>query len=286
MGEEKVQDEKQVNLSRRALVRSLGAGAVVLTATHLGVAYEAAQWAKQEPTDEISKLRAELERMRGLVVLYESLEKVGVDAIITAGMSVVRGLLDTTRNGLAGLVSGVALIETLLAGFQKTFAMVRDGLTAVESSVKTLANLIGEAQKFVGDVTSPVKPLAIQLKDFFDSLISKIPFGVGDNIKRAVDSLVTLLTEIPNSILVVNSQLIEPLRTNWFSDTNAKNLQGALIDPITNNVLEPAKAQLKNFDQTLAQWEKDFRAPVQKALDQRTDIRQQITDYKKKNGMS
>jgi hypothetical protein len=285
MGEETVTGKQEIVVSRRALVRSLGAGAVVLTATHLGVAYQAGQWAKQEPTEEIAKLRAELDRLRGLVVLYESLEKVGVDAVIAAGMNVVRGLLDTTRSGLAGLANGVSIIENLLAGFQSTFGVIRDGLTAVENSVKILANLIGDAQKFVGDVTSPVKPLAIQLKDFFDSLISKIPFGVGDNFKRAIDSLVTLLTEIPNSILVVNSQLIEPLRANWFSDSNAKNLQGALIDPITKNVLEPAKAQLKNFDQTLAQWEKDFRLPVQKALDQRADIRQQITDYKKKNGM-
>lgn len=29
-----------------------------------------------------------------------------------------------------------------------------------------------------------------------------------------------------------------------------------------------------------------FRAPVQKALDQSSDIRQQIIDYRKKNGMS
>lgn len=273
--------KEQVVMSRRALVRTVGLGAVVLAGTHAGVAYEATQWAQAPLESQNKDLKAEVERLRGLVKLYEGLDKVGVDAVVSAGLGTVRGLLDATRNGLVTLSSGVDLAEKLLNGFAKSFGALRDGLRLVEGVVATVAQLLADVQKFLGTVTSPIKPLALQLRDLFGS----IPL-VGDSIRQTFDSIISLISELPNLVLMLNTQLLEPLRSTWLSDQTGQNFQGALIDPIVKNVLDPARAQLKSFDQLLAKWETDFRAPVQTTLDQRATIRNQIIEYRKQNNMS
>jgi hypothetical protein len=84
----------------------------------------------------------------------------------------------------------------------------------------------------------------------------------------------------------INTKLIGPLRTSWFSDDNAKNIQGALLDPITTKLIKPLKNFFADVDQVLAHWESDVAMPVQAALQQRESVRKQIAEYKRQNGMS
>jgi hypothetical protein len=285
MANAKSQDDDKITLSRRQAVTALGVGAVALTATHLGVAYEAGQLAKQAPEQAASDLAKEVEKLKGLVALYETLEKIGIDAIISGAMSVFKGFLDTLRGGVGLLRAGVSGAEGALNSFQNTFAAIRDGLKAAEDGVNNIAALLNNAEVFIGDATTPAKPLVEQVRQFFDDLLGKIPFGVGDNIRHAIDGIVGLVVAIPSGIAAVSSKLIQPLRTGWFSADSAKNIQGALLDPITQNVLEPLKKFLGDVDQTLAHWQGDVATPVQAALDQRDAVRKQIAQYKEQHNL-
>ncbi len=71
MAETQVKQDQVVQLTRRQAMTALGLGAVTLTATHLGVAYEAAQWAEQEPRQTAADLSTEVEKLKGLLALYE-----------------------------------------------------------------------------------------------------------------------------------------------------------------------------------------------------------------------
>ncbi len=58
-----------------------------------------------------------------------------------------------------------------------------------------------------------------------------------------------------------------------------------LFDPITQNLLEPLKKFLTDVETFIDKWENGFTAPVQKALDDRAQIRQKIVAYEKENWM-
>ncbi len=278
--------EETINLSRRQALTALGAGAVTLTATHLGVAYEAAHWAEQQPQQQANDLAAEVEKLKGLLSLYENLDKIGIDAIISGALSVYKGMLDSLRASVGLLRDGVTAAEGAIDGFHNAFGTLRDGLKAAEDAVSNVAALLTNAEDWLGKTTSPVKPLLDQVHQFFDDLLSKIPFGVGDNIRKTVDGLIGLVVAVPSMVLDVRSRLLEPLRTGWFSDDNAKNIEGALLSPITQKVLEPLKKFLSDVDAVLASWDSDVSAPVQSALARRAEVRQQIAEYKQKNGLS
>lgn len=277
--------DERITLTRRQAVTALGVGAAALTATHLGVAYQAAQWAQQQPRDEIAGLQTEIEKLKGLLALYESLEKIGIDVVIAGALAVYKGLLDGLRGGVGALSAGAATAEIALNGFQNTFVIIRGGLQVAENAVNNIAALLKGAQVFLEQATSPAKSLLEQMRQFFDDLLGKIPF-VGDSIKRTIDGVVGLVNAIPNMVISVNTGLLEPLRAGWFSEDNAKNLQGALLDPISKQVLTPLKKFLADLDQTLARWESDVAKPVRAALDNRETVRKQIAEYKQKNKMS
>jgi hypothetical protein len=278
--------EDRINLSRRQAMAALGVGAVALTATHLGVAYEATQLAQQAPSQQIEELNAEIEKLKGLIALYENLERIGVDAVIDGALTVYKGFLDTLRGGVGLLQGGVGAAEGALGGFQNALALIHGALKAAEEAVANVAALFHNIESLLGDVTAPARPLLEQIRQFFDDLLSKIPFGVGDNIRRTINGIVGLVVAIPSMISSVSTGLLEPLRTGWFSDDAAKNIQGTLLDPITQQVLTPLKKFLGDVDQTLAHWENDVSTPVRAALDQRQLVRDQIKDYRTKNKMS
>jgi hypothetical protein len=285
MASEESKMDETITWTRRRVVTALAAGAVTLTATHLGVAYEAAQWEQQQHQPEIDELKSEVEKLKGLLTLYENLEKIGIDAVISGAVTVFKGLLEGLRGSAGLLRGGIGAAEGTISGFQGTFAVLRGALTAAEQGVDNVAALLKNVQDFLGQTTSPVEPLIRQVRQFFDDLLGKIPFGVGDNIRQTVDGVAGLVIAIPSMVLTVKTGFLEPLRATWFSDDNAKDIQGALLDPINQTVLQPLGRFLDDVDQTLARWESDVATPVQAALDQRDAARKQIAEYRSQHSI-
>jgi hypothetical protein len=277
--------DETITWTRRRVVTALAAGAVTLTATHLGVGYEAVQWEQQQRQPEIDELKAEVEKLQGLIALYESLDKLGIDGIIIGAMTAFKSLLDGLRGGVDHLRGGIGAAEGTISGFLSTFAVLRGALAGAEQAVANVAALLKNVQDVLGQTTSPLDPMIRQVEQFFNDLLGKIPFGVGDNIRQTVNGISGLVIAIPSMVLTVKTSFLEPLRATWFSDDNSKNIQGEVLDPITQSVLEPLKKFLGDVDQTLAQWESDVTTPVQAALDQRAATHKQIADYKTQHKM-
>lgn len=276
----------KIELTRRQAVTAMGAGAVTLAATHSVVAYQAAQWAEQAPRQQADDYAAEIERLKGLLALYEGLEQIGIDAIVAGALTGYKGVLDALRTAVGGLRDAVQGAEGAIANFHDAFASLRAGLKTAEEGVSNVVALLQNAQNWLGQTTSPLEPLLDQVHQFFDDLLGKIPFGVGDNIRKTVDGLIGLVVAIPAMVGNVRGNLLEPLRTGWLSDDNARNIQGALLDPIAVQILQPLKKLLDEIDATLARWESDVATPVQAALDRRAGVRRQIAEYKQQHGLN
>jgi hypothetical protein len=277
--------DETITWTRRRVVAALAAGAVTLTATHLGVAYEAAQWDQQQRQPEIDQLKAEVEKLKELIALYESLDKLGIEGVIVGAMTTFKSLLDGLRAGVGLLRSGIGAAKGTISGVVSTFAVLRGALTGAEQAVDNVAALLKNVQDLLGQTTSPLDPIIRQVEQFFNDLLGKIPFGVGDNIRQTVNGISGLVIAIPSMVLAVKTSFFEPLRATWFSDDSAKNIQGSLLDPITQMVLDPLGKFLDDVDQTLAHWESDVSVPVQAALDQRAATHKQIADFKSQNNI-
>ena len=290
-------------LTRRQAMFGVGVGAAVLVGTNLGTAYVVSQSTRQEVEQaahvkiadaqttlaqtqaQVQALQAEIAKLQGLLFLYESLEKIGVDAIIAGGLNVFHTILEGLRGGVNALRAGMDTTETALANVDGAFAAIRDGLKTAEDAVANIAALFQNTQKWLSQATSPVAPLAEQIGQFFSDLLGKIPFGVGDTIKHTIEGLTGLTVAVPSMITSVNAALLEPLRAGWFSEDNARNLQGTLLDPLRGHVFEPARQLLADVEEAIRKWEEQVQAPLQSALDERAVVHQQIDEYKKQHDL-
>lgn len=265
-------------MTRRQLLVSATAGGAALAAGALGGAAVGSLATRAEYELELAKLRT-------LVALYEQLERIGIDAVISAGMNVVRGALETVRAGVGLVRQGVTAAQNALTALQGMMDALKAEVDRATQGLNGLMNNFRAAESLVTGALGKAQPLSDSISGFFNALIDKIPFGIGDNLRKGVDALVTLIRGIPIAVETVTAQLIKPITDTFFPATGTPQVKTSVIDPITQNLLAPLNKFLGDVDNLVAKWENDFTKPVQTALDQRADIRKQIQNYRQENKM-
>lgn len=235
-----------------------------------------------------ARTTAELEliKLRALVGLYEQLEKVGIDQIISTGMNVVRGALDAIKTGVRLARDGVTAAETALKNFQALVDNLRGVADTATVVLTDLSQKFQAAQALVVGVLGNAQPLADSIGNFFTELIKKIPFGIGDNFLRAINALTDLIRAIPATIDAMLNQLLKPLRDLFFPPSGTALMKTNLVDPISQNLLTPLKKFLTDVETFLDSWEKNFVQPVQGALDERAKVRKQIVAMRNDIGLA
>lgn len=269
-----IQSNETEGMTRRQLITTAVVGGAAVVVGAVGGAAVGNSIARPE-------YELELARLRTLVGLYEQLEKIGIDAIVGAGMSVVRGALDAVRAGLKLLRDGITGAESAMKNFQTTLDSLRSAMNGANLVVNDLSGKLRAAETVITSALgTAAAPIADTIGKFFTELIKKIPFGIGDEILRAINSLTDLIRTVPTAVDSLSKQLFTPMTNLLFPATGVAPVQANLFDPITKNLLEPLKKMLGDLDTLITKWETDFTTPVQKALDDRAKIRKQIAEYR------
>jgi hypothetical protein len=263
-------------VTRRQVLLTVAAGGITLAGTALGA-------------EKLGSLKAaaayepELVKLKALLAMYEQLERVGLDGILLTAMNVVRSPFNTVKVGLGLVRGGIATAGDALKRFQGMLDTLHQGAGGAAAAVDDLMGKFHAAESVVTGVLGTAQPLTDSIQSFFNALLDKIPFGIGANIRRAAESLVTLIRAIPTTVQALTTQLLKPLSDTFFPATGTPAVQASLFDPISEKLLQPLDRFLGDVETLLNYWEKDFTAPVQAALDQRKQIREQIEEYRKRN---
>ncbi len=265
-------------MTRRQLLVAATASGAALAAGALGGGAVGAFGTRAE-------YELELKKLQTLVALYSQLEKVGIDAVILTGMNIVGGALGTVKAGTRLIRDGIATVQSALKAFQDMLDNLRKATEGATQMLTDLQQKFLAAQALVGGALGSALSLTESIRNFFNSLIDKIPFGIGDNIRRAVDALVNLIRAVPSTIETITTQLLKPLNDLFFAGNNKPAVQTSVFDPITNSLLKPLDQFLADIETALNRWESDFTKPVQGALEQRAQIRSQIDEYRRQNNV-
>ena len=257
-------------VTRRRFLIGAGAGGLALAGTALGGALIGSALSSPEA----EKLK-ELIKMRALVALYEELEKAGLDAVVKASLAAFGGALELTKSAGSFVSAGIKAVDAAVQNFERLFPIARAGVAFVEGLVSGLAKQVRDLQQALTDVTGGVRPVTDAVGKFFSDLLDKIPFGVGANVRDLITKLTALIGGVPTFIDNLNTNLIAPLRSDWFSDDDTKGLKGNLLEPVRKNLLRPADALVTQVTTLANDWQTAI-APINRAIAQRDDVRNQI----------
>jgi hypothetical protein len=168
--------------------------------------------------------------------------------------------------------------------FEDAFPTIRGGLRLVERLVTTVENRVTQLQELMSEIQEILSPLSDAVGSFFSSLVERIP-GVGPAIVDTLDRISELVGSLPEIIGQVRSDLLEPLREDWFTDDEESGLKGGLLNPLQENLLEPLEDFLGNLVEAIDEWQDELINPIEQALTQREVIREQIAGYKEQEGI-
>jgi hypothetical protein len=257
-------------VSRRRFLIGAGAGGLALAGTALGGAFIGSALSSPEA----EKLK-DLVKMRALVALYEELEKAGLDAIVKSSLAAIGGALELAKSAGSFVRAGINAVDTAVGSFERLFPIARHGVAFVEGLVSTLAKQVRDLQQKLADVTGSARPLTDATGKFFSDLLDKIPFGVGANVRDLINNLTALIGAVPTFIDSLNTNLIAPLRSDWFSDDDTKGLKGNLLEPVRQNLLRPADALVTQITKMADDWQTTL-TPINQVIAQRDEVRKQI----------
>jgi hypothetical protein len=257
-------------VSRRRFLIGAGAGGLALAGTALGGALIGSALASPEA----EKLK-ELVKMRALVALYEELEKAGLDTIVKSSIAAFGAALALAKAAGSLVSAGIKAVDAAVLNFERLFPIARQGVAIVEGLVSTLAKQMRDFQQVLSDVTGSARPVTDAIGKFFSDLLDKIPFGVGANVRDLINKLTALIGAVPTFIDSLNTNLIAPLRSDWFSDDDSKGLKGNLLEPVRMNLLRPADALVTHVTQLSDDWQTAI-TPINQVIAQRDEVRKQI----------
>lgn len=280
-------EAEQQHLSRRQFLRGSLAGGAVGLAVAAGTG--AAVWkitdtellAAQEAAD------AEIARLRGLVDLYEKLEKIGLDAILQTGMAAIALPLEAAEQGARALKGGLDLVEKALLSVEEALPTAQESLLWLEGRVSALADGIEKLEIALGQTLDRAAntPLGQAVKDFANLVLDNLPFGLGDKIRAVLDGLATVVTGVDDLLEGINTRLLEPLREKWFPAEEDGGMKETLVNPLVEHILDPLEAHLANLAVLADAWQQKLVAPASQALEERFRVREEIVRYKQEHGL-
>jgi hypothetical protein len=224
-------------------------------------------------------------KLKGLLALYENLERIGLDAIVSTGVAALGLLLEGVEAGSLAIKAGLDTVEGLLLDFEEAFPTIRAGIEWTEGVVSAFADKLQALEDAIEGVLEKAQPITEALGSFFNFVLDLLPFGYGDRVRVTLDRIDDIVTSIPEAVEGINTKLLEPLRRDWFSKEEGRGLKAGLINPIVTGLLDPLEAFLGKLAELMDSWEEKLVGPVQKAISERDAIREQIARYKTEEGL-
>jgi hypothetical protein len=218
---------------------------------------------------------AQLQEAQGLNGLWQSLDDVGLDSIVASALTLVGGALNTMMDVLAVVQAGVSAGQTALTKFVQSMPGARQGIQWLQQRVTALSNDLEWLTGQVEQAVEPVEPFVTLIEEFVVWVLGHLPFIQSDRARAGLEAMKTVVGGLPAFVEGINSSVLNPL-ASWFGDDKSKNLTGTLVDPMQNQVLTPTKDLTAKVTSFKMSYQEQFAVPAAAALDERTQIREQI----------
>ncbi|MBS1253088.1 MAG: hypothetical protein MAG451_02134 [Anaerolineales bacterium] len=292
------EDEPRL-LTRRQLLAGLVAGGAALGGANVATAWyareqgvavgwqmganagEARMMAEASKTQQ--EMQAEIDALRGLVAHYEALDTTDLDRAVAQSIeryeSSVAGLPATTQP----LADGVDAVREGLERFEATVPAIRQGIAQVDDTLDALDERLDGLREVLAETVERAEPVAERLQRFFDAVLDRLPFGIGDQVELVLLRLRQVVDGVPATMTAVRDDLLAPLRSTWFDDTDAQDVQAGLLTPVRAQVLDPAEQLLSELSDADTVWQRDVAEPVREVLAERESRRQALAAYRKRH---
>jgi hypothetical protein len=223
-------------------------------------------------------VRSEVSRLQTILSLYEMMDRVGLDRLITTALAALGFSIAGLRLGAMAVRGAVEFIGGIIDRFEAAVPQILAGIDAAEGFLQAIDRHLGELERLIGEVMQEAAPLTQAVDRFVQELLGYLPFGMGDRIRRTTQEMAALIGLLPAGLGILRTGLFSPMRA-WFPTEDGADLRAQLFTPARTELLEPTRVLLDDLIQFADRWESEMAGPVEAALAQRAEVRSQIVAY-------
>jgi hypothetical protein len=246
----------------------------------VGAAY---QGQLDEANAQIGLLSGQVGLLGGLVALYEQLEGVDLGTVASNGIASVSSVLDELFANVPSVEEGLQAGQQALAEFEAQVPLVDNGRRWLASQIEIVNGYYAAVEEALRDAVEAVGTFLQMLNEWFQDVLKWLPFGIGDKAARIMDAMTNLLSETPNTISGVRTNVVQPLNA-WFEiEGEETHLQRRLIKPVRDMALSRAATAMSQTHSVKDVYQTQLVQPVQANVEQRNAIRQLIVAYRQQH---
>lgn len=224
--------------------------------------------------------------LTGLVALYEQLEQVGVPSLAAAGVTAVGTALTDLMSGVPSLDEGLVMGEQALAGIEAHLPTLENGRIWLGSHLETLRGYYDAVATVLSTAVETAGSFLQMLNEWFQDVLSWLPFGMGQKAQTIMQALTDLLAETPNTLSGLASNILGPLDV-WLVSGDPNNpeipLQTNVIQPLRENVLLKTSAALQKAQTVQTTYNEQLATPLTMAVQTHQEIQTRIAEYRQQN---
>jgi len=222
--------------------------------------------------------------LAGLVGLYEQLDGIRLDETIQSGLAAAAAQIDNAVQHSAVVQAGVAAAHGALDALQATLPQAKSWMDWLGAATGWVVERMHEIQVSLGDTVAASRAFGEMLGAFFMKILSLLPFGWGDPIKRGLDSIGYLLNGLPEMATGINDYML-PQVAGLFNPDDPQYLATTVVTPVKDNALAPAAALAQDVTNTQATYTSQLASPAQDAIGRIAVKRGEIAAYRQANNI-
>ena len=269
---------EQRRVSRRSFLGTVAGGAVVAVTGGLAV------WQIKLNTAHTAALQDEVAALHNLVSLYDEMDDTGLDAQVEQGLATVGTLVGTVGTLADGLGEAIETVRSALLDFRSRFPSLRSGFQWLEGNLTTLSQRILSLENEINQALDLSGPSSEITGGFLAEVLDWLPYTQAQRLRGGLERIGEIVAAVPDLVQGIYSRVLEPM-DDWFSSSDSGGLNGWIINPLLDTVLEPAQSLAENTLSLTTEWEEKLVTPAQSQLQRRQELRAEIARLRQERGL-
>ena len=250
---------------------------------------EIAEQAVGSTSDEATLLRTELASMQeqqgvlaGLLALYEQLDNVDLGEIVSGGLTRVSTLFGGLMDELPAWSGGLIDSEGALAQFEEQLPTLDAGREWLAERLAALSGIHLRVEQMLQTALDKFGPVLELLQEWFDDVLSWLPFGMGSKAQNVMIALTELMTETPETIQSVQARVSLPL-DGWLKPVAGQNkpaIQTQLFEPVREKAIRSGEKGIGMVKDVQGAYQSDLVGRVATRMADRRIVQDLISRYR------
>lgn len=244
---------------------------------------EALKLQLEDANSQVGILSGKVSVLGGLLTLYEQLDAIDLAGVVGGGMTSVGGVLGNLMEDIPSVNEGLAAGQQALADFEGEIPLVEGGRRWMDEQIHKISAAHLAIEVGLRNSIEATGTFLQLINEWFQSILKWLPFGIGDTAAGIVESISTLLADLPETLSGFQTQVAQPLDMWLEKEGDQPRLQHRLVKPLREEALNKASMAISKTQTLDSIYQTYLAQPFDAAASQQQAVRNLIIQYRQEH---